>query len=59
MTSARDNRRTDGGGSIACKFAVHLPVQNVHHGHVIAGLDKTARERRPNESRPAGNEHGW
>jgi hypothetical protein len=39
-------------------FAVHLRVQDVHHGHVIAGLDETARERRPNESRSASNEHG-
>ena len=41
-----------------CMFAVHLRVQDVHHSDVITGLDETARERGPNESCPASDEHG-
>ncbi len=39
-------------------LAVHLRVQDVHHSDVVTGLDETARERGPNEPRPAGDEHG-
>ena len=38
-------------------FAVHLRVQDVHHGDVVARLDQTARECGPNESCPASDEH--
>ena len=57
MTSPVNNR-TDGGRSIAATFAVHLRVQDVHHSDVVTGFDETARERGPNESCPASDEHG-
>ena len=52
------NSRTDGGRSIARRLAVHLRVQDVHHSDVVTGFDETARERGPDESRPASDEHG-
>ena len=41
-----------------CGFAMHLRVQDVHYSDVITGFDETARERGPNESCPASDEHG-
>ena len=57
MTSPVNNR-TDGGRSIDLHLAVYLRVQDVHHSDVVTGLDETARERGPDESRPASDEHG-
>ena len=42
-----------------CTFAMHLRVQDVHHSDVVTGFDETARERGPNESCPASDEHGF
>jgi hypothetical protein len=40
------------------RSGVHLRVQDIHHGDLVAGLDEAARKCGSNESRPAGNEHG-
>ena len=39
-------------------FAMHLGVQDIHYSDVVAGFDETARECGPDESCPAGDEHG-
>ena len=36
---------------------VHLRMQDVYHSDVVAGFDETVRERGPNESCPASDEH--
>jgi hypothetical protein len=37
---------------------VHLRVQDVHYSDIVTGVDETARERAPDESRPTSDEHG-
>src|SRR5512144_1821941 len=37
---------------------MYLRVQDIHYSDVVTSFDETAHERRPDESRPTGDEHG-